>query len=186
MYSKGHQTSIHFFSGDFVFCDCPYQVADLIQQIVDLCTIGQPDVGLAQQSADLLPDLGLGHSHHHHEGCDIIQHVGQQLILIMFESLPLQISQGNIPAKSWQKTVQAIPVFIQFYYNNHFLNFLDRKSPVNHLCRPLVHSNNISFLCYCIQKHIFPELHLIPQTASIFSCKITTIHICIILTISSL
>lgn len=111
MYSKGHQTSIHFFSGDFVFCDCPYQVADLIQQIVDLCTIGQPDVGLAQQSADLLPDLGLGHSHHHHEGCDIIQHVGQQLILIMFESLSLQISQGNIPAKSWQKTVQVIPVF---------------------------------------------------------------------------
>lgn len=99
------------FSRDFVSCDCPYQVADLIQQIVDLCTIGQSNVGLAQQSADLLPDLGLGHSHHHHEGRDIIQHVGQQLILIVFQTLPLQISKGNIPAKSWQKIVQAIHVF---------------------------------------------------------------------------
>lgn len=85
-----------------------------------------------------------------------------------------------------RKQFKLFLFFLQFYYNNHFLNFLDRKSPVNHLCRPLVHSNNISFLCYCIQKHIFPELHLIPQTASIFSCKITTIHICIIHTISSL
>lgn len=71
-------------------------------------------MGLAQQSADLLPDLGLGHSHHHHEGRDIIQHVGQQLILIVFQTLPLQISQGNIPAKSRQTTVQAIHVFHNF------------------------------------------------------------------------
>ena len=76
---------------------CHYQVADLIQQIVDLGAVGQADVRFAQQSSDLLPDLRLVDPHHHHERGDVVQHVGQEFILVVLQSLPLHVSQGHIP-----------------------------------------------------------------------------------------
>ncbi len=42
-------------------CPVLYQVRDLVHELVDLLAVDQPDVALAQQTADLLPNVALVH-----------------------------------------------------------------------------------------------------------------------------
>lgn len=74
-----------------------YQMLDVVQQVVDVLALQQPNVRLAQQTADLLLDLILGHPHHQHEGCLVVQHDCQQLVLVVLQRLLLRIGQRGVP-----------------------------------------------------------------------------------------
>ena len=57
----------------------------------------EADVRLAQQAATLAPELRLADSHHEHEGGYVVKHRGQKTVLIVFQPLPVNITQRLVP-----------------------------------------------------------------------------------------
>ena len=75
-----------------------HQVVDLVEELVHLLAVHQPDVTLAQQSPHLALQLHLVHVHHDHDRHQVVQHCGQQPVLVMLQPLALCFTQRVVPA----------------------------------------------------------------------------------------
>ena len=66
--------------------------------MVDLGAADKADVALAQQAAHFAAQLVLGDVHHGHEGYKVVEHDGQQAVLIILQPLTLRLPQRVVPA----------------------------------------------------------------------------------------
>ena len=76
-----------------------HQVTDLVEQFVDLLAVNQSDVALPEQAAHFPLHLVLVDVEHHHEGGQVVEHGGEQPVLVVLQPLPFRGRQRTVPAE---------------------------------------------------------------------------------------
>ena len=73
------------------------QLTNLVQQQVDLLTVDQANVTLAQQSPHDPLHVSLVYLHHHHESHQVVEHGGQEPVLVVLQSFLLVLAEVLVP-----------------------------------------------------------------------------------------
>ena len=74
-----------------------HQIIDLIQQFIHLLAVHEANVGLPEETSYLPLDVFLPYVDHHHEGHHVVQHCGQQPVLLMLKTFPFRLTQAIVP-----------------------------------------------------------------------------------------
>lgn len=92
----------------------PYQVVDLVEEFVDFLAVHEADVRLAQEPPHLPLDVLFAHINHHHEGHQVVQHRGEQSVLLMFQPFTFRLAQVVIPVAEIFREITSVCKFVSY------------------------------------------------------------------------